>query len=169
MPGNIDDMERIVNTYGDDVFRLCYLYLKDRHMAEDALQDTFIRIHRKYHTLKKTASEKTWIISIAINVCKNYRRTSWFKKVLLVGKIDDGFYTNQEDGTSDFEKDGYELLKEIMTLKPIYKEVILLYYYQQFKVSEIAAILKIKESTVTVRLSRAKEKLKVIFEKWGLS
>ncbi|WP_114638082.1 sigma-70 family RNA polymerase sigma factor [Desulfolucanica intricata] len=167
MPNNMPDMVRIVNTYGNDILRLGCLYLKDKHMAEDVLQDTLVKIYRKYHTLNKLTSEKTWIMSIAINVCKNYRRTAWFKKVILMDKIDDIFYNSVEDSTSKFEREEYELLKDIMSLKPIYKEVILLYYYQQFKASEIATILKIKESTVTVRLSRAKEKLKKNLERWS--
>ena len=48
----LDEMElqRMLKVYGNDVLRLCTLYLKDRHLAEDALQETFIKVWQKYHT-----------------------------------------------------------------------------------------------------------------------
>ena len=78
----LDEMElqRMLEVYGNDVLRLCTLYLKDRHLAEDALQETFIKVWQKYHTYLGQANEKTWIMRIAINVCKNYLRTAWIKR-----------------------------------------------------------------------------------------
>ena len=142
-------------------------YLKDIHIAEDALQDTFLKAYKKYDSYKKQASEKTWITSIAINVCKNYLRSSWFKRIITVDKIDDQFFNNSNLNSSILEQQEDELLQQIMKLSPKYKEVILLYYYQQFKISEIAVILKTKEATVAVRLNRARKKLKHSMERWS--
>ena len=58
------------------------------------------------------------------------------------------------------------LLQEIMRLKPKYKEVVLLFYYQDMKISEIARVLNAPESTVSVRLKRAREQLKKRLEGW---
>lgn len=160
------EIERIMNTYGDDILRIGFLYLHDRHMAEDVLQETMIIIYKKYHTLNQAACEKTWIFSIAINVCKNYKRTAWFRKVILSDKFKDDFISAQKENLLDTHEDDYKLLHEIMNLRPIYKDVILLYYYQQFKTTEIAQMLNKSESTVTVRLSRARKQLKKKIEGW---
>ncbi|MEA4986879.1 MAG: sigma-70 region 4 domain-containing protein, partial [Anaerovorax sp.] len=58
------------------------------------------------------------------------------------------------------------VLNEISKLKPKYREVILLFYYQELKVKEIVAALNITESAVTVRLSRAREQLKKSLKGW---
>ncbi|AHF10009.1 MULTISPECIES: sigma-70 family RNA polymerase sigma factor [Dehalobacter] len=167
MPVNIPDLEKMMDQYGDDILRLCWLYLKDIHLAEDALQDTFIKAYRKYGTYNRQASERTWLISIAMNVCKNYLRTSWFKRVITVDKIDEHLMKNCNNNILVLERDNGEILEQIMNLSPKHKEVIFLYYYQQFKINEIAEILKMKESTVAVRLSRAREKLKQSMERWS--
>lgn len=164
MGKNILDMERLLDTYGNDILKLCTLYLKDTHLAEDAVQDTLFKAYRKYDTFNGQASEKTWIMRIAINVCKNYLRTAWLKKVVTFERIDDRFLDLPQNNLPEKflipDRAGSRLLEQIVNLKPAYKEVILLYYYQRFKISEIAQILKTKESTVAVRLSRAREKLK---------
>ncbi len=167
MPGDILDLEKVIDQYGDDILRLCCLYLKDIHLAEDALQDTFIKAYRKYGTYNKQASERTWLIRIAINVCKNYLRTSWFKRVVTADKIDEHLMRNSNNNIQVLERDDGEILEQIMNLSPKYKEVIVLYYYQQFKINEIAEILRTKESTVSVRLSRARGKLKQSMERWS--
>ena len=88
-------------------------------------------------------------------MCKNQMRTRWFSE-----KKEEQFptlsYTEDYDGIIDRER----LITEIGNLKPKYKEVVLLYYYQELSVKEIAELLDKKESTVKVRLKRAREQLK---------
>lgn len=75
------DMNKFVAEYGNNLFRICFLYLKDIQLSEDAVKDTFIRIYKNYNKFNKQSSEKTWVTRIAINVCKNYLRTTWFRYV----------------------------------------------------------------------------------------
>lgn len=161
---NAIDIDKMVEKYGNDILRLCLFYLKNRHSAEDAVQDIFVKVYKKYYSIKQKESEKAWIFRISANVCKNYLRTSWLKRVILVDKLEDYFFNVESQDMLINESDN-QLLQQIMQLKPIYKEVILLYYYQQFKASEISEILKLKESTVTVRLSRAREQLKLALDR----
>ncbi len=165
MHDSIPDLEDMINKHGDKVLRICYTYLKDTHLAEDAFQETFIRVYQKFRTFKGKSSENTWIMRIAINTCKNYLRTSWFKKIVL---MDHSTIENNSNLTGRYETNEYkrlEMVEEIMELKPIYKEVIYLFYYFQLNVAEIATVLRIKESTVTVRLSRARDQLKTSLER----
>lgn len=98
-------------------------------------------------------------MAIAINVCKTYLRSSWYKRRV--------FLTEQTEELSYEEKIKDDtVLKEITNLSPKYREVILLYYYEQMKVKEIAKILHITESAVTVRLTRAREQLKISLKGW---
>ena len=72
-------LERLMQEYGDSIFRMCYLYLKDYHLAEDAVQETFIKAMKSYDSFAHKSSEKTWLIRIAINTCKNIMRNRWFQ------------------------------------------------------------------------------------------
>ncbi len=156
---NSPDMKRLINDYGNNLLRMCYLYLHDVQLAEDAMQDTYIKVYQNWDGFKGECSEKTWITSVAINVCKSHLRSSWYKKLLLRNDM------NQESYYEDKIKDD-TVLKEISKLKPKYKEVILLFYYQEMKSKEIAAALGITESAVTVRLYRAREQLKKTLKGW---
>ena len=76
-------IERLMNEYGNDVLRVSFIYLKDRQLAEDAFQEVFLRVYHKYNSFKHESSEKTWIIKITINICKDMLKSNWHKKVLL--------------------------------------------------------------------------------------
>ncbi len=63
-------LARWIQEYGDSILRMCFLYLKDYHLAEDAAQETFLKAARSYDTFTHASSEKTWLTRIAINCCK---------------------------------------------------------------------------------------------------
>ena len=147
-----EQIEVWMSCYGNEILRLCFLYLKDYHLAQDAFQETFLRAYKGYGTYRKDSAEKTWISKIAVNVCKDLLKSSWKRKVDLEPEMLDL-------AEAPVERDD-ELLQEVMMLPPKYKEAILLYYYQEFKIQEISKILGISETAVNKRLARAKQKLK---------
>lgn len=147
-----EQVEILMTSYGNEILRLCFMYLKDYHLAQDAFQETFLRAYKGYGKYRKDSTERTWISKIAINVCKDILKSSWNKKVDLVREI--------FDQTDIREEKDDALLQEVMMLSPKYKEVVLLYYYQEFKINEISKILGISETAVNKRLARAKDKLK---------
>lgn len=147
-------MHRLINEYGNSLLRMCFLYLHDLQLAEDALQDTYIKVYQNWNKFRGNCSEKTWITSIAINVCKSKLRSPWFKRILLYNDPAKECVHHTmliEDDT---------VLKEISKLKPKYKEVVLMFYYRDMKTKEIAKALGLSESAVCVRLSRAREQLR---------
>jgi RNA polymerase sigma-70 factor, ECF subfamily len=148
----------LMGKYADSVLRMCYLYLKDYHLAEDVTQETFIRVMKNYDKFRKESSVKTWIIQIAINLCKNQMKTWWYKRQNFDDVMEIA-YDVYYDGCMDRQ----ELFNKINKLSPKHKEIILLYYYQEMSVSEIAEVLKLKGSAVKVRLFRAREQLKLNF------
>ena len=74
-------IERMVLQYQLPLLKLCYAYLHDEELAKDAVQETFIKAYRGLSGFRENASEKTWLSRIAINTCKDLRRTSWFRHV----------------------------------------------------------------------------------------
>lgn len=148
-------LTRLMNEYGDCVLRMCYLYLHDYQMAEDVAQETFIKVYQHYGEFQNKSSVKTWILKIAINLCKNQMRTHWWKY-----RSDKEFLEADTNEYYDTLLDKQMVLSEIGKLSTKYKEVILLYYYQELTVPEIASLLNEKESTIKARLVRGRKKLK---------
>lgn len=148
-------ISELIKEYGDSILRMCYIYLKDYHLAEDVVQETFLQVYNNYDSFRQQSSVKTWITRIAVNLCKNQMRTRWFSV-----KKEEEFpilsYTEDYDGVIDRE----QLLTAIGNLGPKYREAVLLFYYQELSIKEIAGLLNKKESTVKVRLKRAREQLK---------
>jgi RNA polymerase sigma factor, sigma-70 family len=154
------DIERIVSLYGTALLRMAFLYLKDMHLAEDAVQETFLRVLKYYDNYREEASEKTWIYRIAINICKDISAKSWWKRIDY-----DASYEQIEDCREQNGGDS-TISVEIMKLPPKYKQVVLLYYYMGFSLKETGGILGISESAAAMRLSRAREQLKKSLKGW---
>lgn len=155
------EIQRLMDHYGDDVLRTSYMYLKDLQNAEDAFQEVFIRVFNKFENFKGESSEKTWIIRITINVCKDMLRSSWLKKVLLTDKLKEKNIIIGIDNRIIKEEENKILFEEVMSLSYRFKEVIILYYYHNYNTIEISSILNVAEGTVRSRLHRAREILKM--------
>ena len=69
----------LMTSYGTDIKRYCILQLRDANQAEDAAQDVFLKAWRALHTFRNDSSEKTWLLRIAANTCRDYQRTGWFR------------------------------------------------------------------------------------------
>lgn len=163
-PSNVRDqlLGQLMDTYGTSILRTCMMYLKDASMAEDAAQDTFIKAFRKidYFLDNSIESEKAWLMRIAINTCKDYHRSGWFRHIDR--QIDPSDVVRFSELSSD---DELSLLQEITDLPRKLKEVVLLFYYQGFRATEIAEALNVSEVTVYDRLKRAQNKLRLALER----
>ena len=147
-----------VMDYGTAILRTCFIYLADRGLAEDAAQDTFLKAWEKMDQFDegRGTSEKAWLMRIAINTCHDYHRSRWFRHVDMRTALEDlpPRYLQAED------PDQEDLILDIMALPRKHKEVILLYYYQEMTLEEIATALNIRPSTVHYRLKKARALLK---------
>lgn len=152
-------VEELIEVYGDELLRVCYLYLKDINLAQDALQDVYLKIFKNLESFRGESSEKTWMMKITINVCKNYTKSYWNRNVIKLDNMPEIPYVEQFSKIMN-----NELLSIIMKLPIKSKEVIILFYYQEYKIKEIAEILNISETAVNKRLARAKAKLKKYLE-----
>ena len=147
-------LERLVRENQVSLKRLCYLYLHDQAMAEDAVQETFLKVYRSLKDFRGEASEKTYLTRIAINTCKDMLRTGWLRHI--------DRRVTAEELPSRQEADPYhrEVAAAVMNLPRKLREVILLYYYRGMTMEEIAETLEITQPAVSGRLKRAREKLK---------
>lgn len=154
-------LERMMREYGTSLLRMCTLQLGDPSLAEDAVQDTFVKAYRRMSGFKGQSSERTWLTSIAINTCRDYQRSSWHRRV-------DGSLTPDDLPERAYEAENTDctVLTEVRKLKPRYREVILLRYYQDLKLCEIAKALNISLSSVKYRLRSAEKQLRKQLEGW---
>ena len=147
--------DQLYELYATDVLRVAYYYLGNREQAEDVTQDVFVKLLTNCPDLEP-GREKAWLLKVALNRCRDLWRSSWIKKVVLGHPAFECFPAPDEIGRM---ADQCAMAEAVNRLKPEFKEVVLLFYYQGFSVSEIAGMLEIAEGTVSSRLSRAREKL----------
>lgn len=145
-------LERWVNTYSDAILRMCFVYLRDRQQAEDAMQDTFLKAWRHMARLSGPEGERAWLMRIAINTCHDYHRSRWFRHIDLRGEM--------EALAGSAPPEDHALIADVCALPEKYKQVLLLYYYQELTLEETAQALRISRSAAHKRLARARELLK---------
>ena len=152
-------IEKLIQQYQTPLLRLCYIQLQDRTLAEDAVQETFLKAYRGFAQFRGESSEKTWLTRIAVNVCRDYQRGSWFRHT-------DRSITPDmlQIGAEQPDTEDMDLSMAVMKLPRKMREAILLYYYQDMGTEEIAKVLGLTQSTVSYRLQKSREKLRKLLE-----
>lgn len=171
LAGREGALERLMDAYGDDVLHLAYFYVKDRALAEDIFQEVFTKVYLALPRFRGESSPKTWIYRIAINQCRDRLRSWSMRNVLALGESFLGG-APEPDRTEDAALaavDREALLQAILQLPVEFREVVLLYYYDEMDVREAAQALSLSAGTVKSRLHRARQKLKVILAEGGFS
>lgn len=143
------EFESIYNRNIDTVYRICYMYMKNKTDAEDMTQNTFIKYLKYNPTFENIEHEKAWFIVTATNNCKNHFKTWWHKNTYL----DDEFEVASKDSND-------ETLLLVLNLPTKYKQVIYMYYYEGYTTVEIAKMLNTKESTIRTHLLKGRQILK---------
>lgn len=155
------ELERLMIQYGDALFRMCFLHLRDEALAEDAVQETFLKAYRRLDSFRGECRELTWLTGIAINVCRDFLRTVWLRRVDRSVDISLLPECAQADEYHD-----PTALTEVMHLPARLREVILLRYYQELSLKETADALKLGISTVKQRQKRANDILRERLKEW---
>ena len=154
------ELDRLMEQYGSTLLRMSALYLKDADLAQDAVQETFLKAYRRLSDYRGDCSEKTWLTSICINVCRDMLRTAWFRHQSRVD-VD-----SLPERPADFDFPDNTVLTEVMQLPAKYREVILLRYYEGLKLKEIASALGLSDGRVRSRLNKANGILRDRLEEW---
>ena len=146
------EYERLVTLYLDCIYRIALNGCKNNMDAEDVVQNTFMKLLEKEKCFEDDEQAKFWLIRVAMNECKSLWRTSWKRKV-----------TSMEDLSAEpafVMQERSELYYAVRELPVKYRQVVHLYYFEDYSVREIAGIMKLSETAVQNRLLRARQKLK---------
>ena len=148
-----DDVERIVNEYGDMLYRLCVLMLKNESDAEDVVQETIVKYYRKAPAFADQEHEKAWLTRVAANHCRDLLR---FR--VRHPQIEDDCL---EKRTCDSFDSG--ILEALASVPEKFRLVLTLYYIEEYRIDEIATIIRRTPSAVKMRLQKGRKLLEKIY------
>lgn len=159
------DMEKIIQLYGDDIYRFCFHITGSREEADDLYQDTFVKAIQLSHKLDSSGNVKSYLMGISTNLWKNRLRKNKRRNEIVpeisfensectIGEVMDplGNYVEKEMKKS--------LYRAVSNLPEKQKIVVILHYTQDYSAKEISKILHIPRGTVLSRLAKARENIK---------
>lgn len=160
--GSEDALEQIVTRYHGPIHAYVLRMSGDYHATHDIVQEIFIKVCKGIKYYRAGFSFRAWLYSIASNACKDYRKRAYTRKVSP--GLEEADYCSADDTTPEdaFFRD-YErtrLKKAIDSLGDIYRETLILRYYEDLKLEEIAVILNIPTGTVKSRLANGLSQLR---------
>lgn len=153
-----EEFEIKYKQYSQILFNIAFTYMKDYDNAFDIVQEVFIK-YLNTKEFKNEDHEKNWLIRVTINQCKNEIKK--IKKIVYVEPDKLNVVSDSSPNNSD-----QSIFNLISLLNDKYKIVIILFYYDNLSIKQIAAALKISESAVKMRLTRAREILRKMEEKY---
>jgi len=160
-------IEKMVHTYQKDVYRLALSILDDPDEAEDGTQETFLAALRALSSFREDAAFKTWLFSITINVCRSRLRRGK-NRGRLQQILQSLFHLRGEvehpEKTAIQKQADTELWNAIRALDEKHRIPIILRYYHDLPIADIAAMLNIPPGTVHSRLNYAREKLRALLK-----
>lgn len=151
--GECEYTEQIVEKYIDLLLKTAYTILRSTTDAEDAVQETFIKLITKKPLFNDCEHEKRWLLRVTVNISKNMLKSFSRKSVFLGANM-----------ASEQTEDGCDTLDAVMKLPERYRTVIFLYYYEDFSIKDIADVLHTPAATVGTHLSRARKMLRTILK-----
>lgn len=155
-------IEQLMKEHGEGLARLAFTYVKDKGRAEEIVQDVFIKAYQKMEQFRGESTIKTWLYRITINRCRDELRSSSFRRIFLSNEgieVSVPFNGPTPDTTLIEKEREKELGSVILNLPVKFREVIILFYYQDKSIVEISNLLKITQNTVKTRLFRARKKI----------
>lgn len=160
--GRENDGMDVILQYSDMVYRMAYSLVKNKYDAEDIHQEVFVKYLKKRPAFESEAHCRAWFLRVTINSCKNLWKTAWRQKVVSLGEED---WDRAEDGQTAGEEQRETVIALVKQLPKKYRIVIHLFYYEEMSTEEIAGVLGMKASAVRTQLTRARAKLKELWEK----
>ena len=140
-------------------FGIVYHILRNRENAEDITQDAFVRAFQELHRLREPAKFGAWLAAIASNLARNHLKRE--KRIVLI----EDYETVFKDAAAGAEEQAIKVMdlakvrEAVKGLPPDQYQVLVLRYYYDLKVEEIAEMLKVSAGTVKSRLFRARQKI----------
>lgn len=143
-------LERLIDQYTNTLLRAAAAILGDWHEAEDAVQDTFLRVLEKEPVFRDPDHERAWLLTVTANSCKSRLRARKRHPT-----------TQLLETLPAPDEDTHELVEAIQALPANQRAAVHLHYYEGYSTDEIAKILGQRPGTVRSHLSRAREALRM--------
>lgn len=151
--------EALVNAWHLPLLRTCCALLGDADLARDAVQETFVKAYRALPSFRGGSSEKTWLFRIAMNVCRDMKRGSWFRIIDRRVSLED-----LPEPAVNPSGEEHEVMTAILSLPDRERWIVLMYYYNSMTLQEIAEALGVSQPAVSKRLKKAKERLQTMLK-----
>jgi len=154
--GEKELLEVLIQKYYDDIYRFCYYKTKNASVSYDLTQETFLKLIKYIGSYKDKGKMKSYLITIAINVCNTY----FCENNITLEELESNKIYNKNN-SSELEKieEKNVIMQALDRLPEKQKEVIILKYYEDFKINDISKILNEKIPTVKSRLKQGLEKM----------
>ena len=150
------EVNRVIEAYGNLIRRICLIHLKNHADTEDIFQTVFLKYLLSSAEFQSREHEKAWFIRVTANACRDLLKSAFRRRAVSLDVL--------TDQPGELSEDNREVLEAVLGLPEKYRDVIYLFYYEEYTAPEIAEILKKNTNTVYTLLSRAK---KILKEKLG--
>ena len=141
----------LAETYRDMVYRIALNSFRNMQDAEDATQEVLLKLYLRQESFDGPNHARNWLIQVTLNHCRSVWRSPWRRQISLEELSAAIPFSDPEDS---------ELFCAVMALPEKHRTVLYLFYYEELSVREIAEFLRLSETAVTSRLSRARRALK---------
>ena len=158
-------LEKLYHQHFNKTFRTAYLVTRDYQLAEDATQEAFLRAFSKLSTLREIEKFGSWVSVIAANYSIDLLRKN--RKIFLTDHISIHAGNSPEDSPQEsWEKNetAREIREALFLLEPGDREILILKYFNELSIKEIASLIEAPAGTVKSRLFRARKKIRVLVE-----
>lgn len=146
--------EYLVGQYADTIIRIGYTWLGNLDDAKDICQIALLKLLKHDRTFPDQEQERAWVLRIAINACKDWKKSAWFRH--RAHSEEPPELQTETDPRRD------DLLEAVNQLPPKYRQVIYMHYYEGYQVKEIAELLGYSAALVSTHLARARKQLKTM-------
>lgn len=150
-------LEALLDVYGKKVLHMAVAMLRDTGRAEEVAQDVFVKVWRAFPTYDGRAAVSTWLYAIARNACLSALRSESYRRTAALDEI-------VEPAAPSVAPDGIDWSQYLSRLPEALRHVIVLFYFEERSVSEVARVLGIAEGTVKSQLHRARRALADMME-----
>ncbi|HHU75973.1 MAG TPA: RNA polymerase sigma factor [Firmicutes bacterium] len=163
-----DILEQLYHQHFPKTYRTAYMVTGNAQLAEDAAQEAFLKAFINFHTLKETAKFGSWISVIATNCAIDILRKN--KRIILTDNEEKYFNSNDENSPQESweQQETYlEVRKALLLLEPEDREILVLKYFNELSIKEIAGMSSLPTGTIKSRLFRAREKVRRLLQPKG--
>ncbi|MGX8701053.1 RNA polymerase sigma factor [Caproiciproducens sp.] len=149
-----DDLKECIEKNKESMYRLAYSYTKSREAALDVIQETVVHALEKAHTLRDPCKMKNWVFRILVN-----ESVSWYRKNRRTVSLSEQDEVPLQDRTAEVTE-ALDVYRAVQALNPELKAVIILRYYEDMRLEDIAKITHTPLNTVKSRLRRGLDQIR---------